>query len=241
MFFLIPIGLYLFTYIFAALAPALFLMRYIYRKDTVEPEPRELLVSLLVHGVMAALLSIVLESAGGALLDRLYTGDNMRTYIFLLAFLVVAAVEEGTKLLMLRRRTWREPNFNYRFDGIVYAVFVSLGFAGFENLQYVFSYGLGTAFVRAFLSVPGHMGFAVVMGTFYGRAKLLDNAGEPSLAGSTMLTGYFLSVMLHGFYDYCALLQSGTSMIAFIIFVIIMYIYIFRLIKRESATDEPIS
>lgn len=241
LFFLLPLGMTLFIYMFAALAPACFLMRYIYRKDRVEKESSNLLVSLLIHGVMAALLSIILESAGESLLNRFYTGDNMRTYTFLLAFLVVACVEEGTKLLMLRRRTWNEPEFNFRFDGIVYAVFVSLGFAAFENVQYVFSYGLGTAFVRAFLSVPGHMGFAVVMGAFYGRGKLLANAGSPDAARNAIFTGWLISVLLHGFYDYCAMLNTGTSMLAFVIFVIAMYIFIFRLIKRESETDEPIA
>ena len=43
---------------------------------------------------------------------------------------------------------WRDPNFNYRFDGIVYAVFVSLGFAAFENISYVVGYGLTTAVAR---------------------------------------------------------------------------------------------
>lgn len=46
------------------------------------------------------------------------------------------------KLFFLYRRSWRDDNFNYKFDGVVYAVFVSLGFAAFENIMYVFSYGL---------------------------------------------------------------------------------------------------
>ena len=63
-------------------------------------------------------------------------------YTLVLAFAVVAVVEEGAKFAMLKRRTWNDMNFNYRFDGIVYAVFVSLGFAAFENIGYVLGYGL---------------------------------------------------------------------------------------------------
>ncbi len=92
-------------------------------------------------------------------------------YTILLAFLVVAVVEEGTKFVFLKLRTWRDPNFNFRFDGIVYAVFVSLGFAAFENINYVLGYGLTVALPRAVLAIPAHMGFAVFMGLFYGRGK----------------------------------------------------------------------
>lgn len=63
----------------------------------------------------------------------------------LLAFLVVAVVEEGTKFFFLHQKTWHSPYFNYRYDAIVYAVFVSLGFAAFENVKYIFNYGLSVA------------------------------------------------------------------------------------------------
>lgn len=85
--------------------------------------------------------------------------------------------------MFLHARTWRNPNFNYRFDGIVYAVFVSLGFAAFENIQYVLHYGLSVALPRAIFAVPGHMSFAVFMGLFYGRAKLYEAWGDGAGAG----------------------------------------------------------
>ena len=159
------------VYILAAVLPAWFLLRYIYRHDAVEKEPAGLLASLLLMGVVSALCSGVLEGLGEAVLYRL-VDPGSPLYTVLLAFFVVALVEEGTKFLFLYIRTWRNPNFNYRFDGIVYAVFVSLGFAAFENIQYVLRYGLSVALPRAIFAVPGHMAFAVFMGLFYGRAKL---------------------------------------------------------------------
>ena len=125
-------------YILAAVLPAVFLLRYIYKHDTVEKEPPGLLLSLLLMGVLAALASIVLEVIGQKILDANISQDDPY-YNIILAFVVVAAVEEGTKFFFLKRRTWNNPNFNYRFDGIVYAVFVSLGFAAFENIKYVFN------------------------------------------------------------------------------------------------------
>ena len=66
MFFFIPFVtmpfLYLvMIYIAAAILPAILLMRYVYQQDSIEKEPPQLLISLAWHGVLAALVSIVLE------------------------------------------------------------------------------------------------------------------------------------------------------------------------------------
>lgn len=227
------------AYVLAAILPAIFLMRYIYQHDRVEREPLLLLLSLLGCGVLSALASIVLETIGGWLLNVLVSNRG-NVYTILLAFLVVGAVEEGTKLLLLKWRTWRNPNFNYRFDGVVYAVFVSLGFAAYENIQYVFSYGLSVALPRALLAVPAHMGFAVFMGVFYGRAKLHENWGDEIGKKINLWAGYLAAVALHGFYDSCAMIGSALALILFVVFVIAMYIVVTRLVRRESMKDHPV-
>lgn len=227
------------VYALAAILPAVLLMRYIYRKDQVEKEPTNLLLALVGRGVLAALAAIVAETVGEFLLSLL-PPQNPVVYCILLAFFVVAAAEEGCKYFFLKRRTWKDPNFNYRFDGIVYAVFVSLGFAAFENVKYVFSYGLAVALPRALLAVPGHMGFAVFMGIFYGRAKLCETMGEEEGKRRNLWGGYLSAVLLHGFYDACAMIGSGISTALFAVFVIIMYIVVLRKIKQEAASDTPV-
>lgn len=227
------------VYILAAVLPAAFLLRYVYRHDTVEKEPAGLLVKLLFMGVLAALCSGVLERLG----ERILTGlvdPGSPAYTVILAFLVVALVEEGTKFLLLKRCTWRDPNFNYRFDGIVYAVFVSLGFAAYENILYVFHYGLSVAIPRALFAVPGHMSFSVFMGVFYGRAKLWEDCSEPVRREMNLWRGYLTAVLLHGVYDACAMLGGTAAMLCFLVFVILMYIRGYRLLQRESATDSPV-
>lgn len=226
-------------YLAAALLPALFLMRYIYRKDTVEKEPKGMLVGLVFLGVAAALVAVILETLGTSILSRfLEEGDPAHTIV--LAFLVVALVEEGAKFLFLFWRTWRDPNFNFRFDGIVYAVFVSLGFAAFENISYVMGYGLGTAVARALLAIPAHMGFAVFMGYFYARAKRCSDQGNARGRRRNLWAALLFAVLLHGFYDACALLGTLLSALLFVAFVIAMYIIVIRMVKRESKNDQPV-
>ena len=235
-FFATPIFYITAIYVLAAVVPAGFLMRYIYRQDRVEKEPIPLLGALVLGGVLAALAACVLERLGSALLIQ----PTNPYYVVLYAFLVVAAVEEGTKFFFLYRRTWRDGNFNYRFDGVVYAVFVSLGFAAFENVLYVFQYGLSVALPRAILSIPGHMSFAVFMGVYYSRARLRFFRRQPVRCRMNLELGYLIAVFLHGVYDTCCLIGSDASTLVFLAFVAVMYLVVFTTIRRESRNDRPI-
>lgn len=225
-------------YILSAVLPALLLMGYIYRQDTAEKEPSWLLASLLFFGVLAAICSGAAEQLCEGLLRRLIDPGSP-FYTIILAFFVVAITEEGIKLLLLKYRTWRDPNFNYRFDGIVYAVFLSLGFAAYENLQYVLHYGLSVAFLRALLAVPGHLSFAVFMGYFYGRAKAAQLRGWESTQKLGLWMAYLSAVVLHGVYDACAMQGSLTAALLFLIFILALYTLTYRLIRRESRLDSP--
>lgn len=235
----IPLLITAAIYAAAALLPAYFLMRYIYRMDKIEKEPMKLLLSLVCMGVAAAAIASALEGIGVKLLGSFVSYDS-RAYVILLAFVVVAAVEEGAKFFLLKRRTWNELNFNYRFDGVVYAVFVSLGFAAIENLMYVLGYGLSVAPLRAVLAVPGHMGFGVFMGVFYGRAKVCDLRGDADGRRENLICAYLSSVALHGIYDSCAMMGTALATVIFIVFIIVMYRWVTGLIRRESASDMPV-
>ena len=238
MYFFTPALGVLAVYVLAAIVPAVMLLRFIYKHDHIEKEPGSLLLALLVGGVLSALCSIVLETVLGTVLDLTVTQGSLAYYI-IMAFVVVAAVEEGTKLFFLKRRTWKNPNFNYLFDGVVYAVFVSLGFAAYENIQYVFNYGLSVALPRAFLAIPGHMGFAVFMGIFYARAKKLELMGDHARSRKNLWGGYLTATALHGFYDSCCFIGTGLSSVIFLVFVAVMYVVVFRLVKNASFGDRP--
>lgn len=239
MLFLMPFDTILWIYILAAVLPAIFLMIYVYNQDSIEKEPASLLWACVGRGVLAALVSIVLEMIGEKLLG--ISGiQNKVTYTVVMDFLVVAAVEEGTKYFFMSRLTWHNPNFNYRFDGIVYSVFTSLGFAAFENVKYVFSYGLQVAGSRAILAIPAHMGFSVIFGLFYGRAKRAADCGENVKKVVDLIIGYLLAVGLHGLYDTSAMLHSGKATATFVGVVAVVYVIIIVIVKREARTDEPV-
>ena len=113
----------------------------------------------------------------------------------------------------------------YLFSRFIHStLFVSLGFAAFENVKYVFSYGLSVALPRAILAIPGHMGFAVFMGWFYGRAKLRSDLGDGLGARVNLALGYLAAVFLHGMYDTCCMTGTARSTLVFAAVVAVLYL-----------------
>ena len=139
----------------AAVIPALILLRKVYKADRLDKEPMDLLVQLVFLGIISTTFALVLETIGTTLFENLWPHKGT-LYYFLYYLVVVGCSEEGGKYLLLKRKTWGHPAFNCQFDGVIYAVFVSLGFALWENITYVASYGLQVALLRAFTAVPGH-------------------------------------------------------------------------------------
>jgi len=226
----------------AAVAPAAWLLVYVYKKDRLEKEPRGMLGRLVLWGVLSTILATVTESVGSALLTAILPGGAAdERYAFWMYFVVVALSEEGFKYLVLHLRTWRAAEFNCQFDGVVYATFVSLGFALWENIGYVLMYGFGAALMRAITAIPGHASFGVFMGACYGLARRCENSGEHGRSVLWRILAVLLPAFIHGCYDYIATSETENITLTFVVFVAAVFITAFVLVKKLSDKDRYIS
>ena len=221
----------------AAVIPAAALMVYVYKADKLEKEPTPLLWRLILQGVISTALAVFTERLGAQALSS-FIRPNTLLYQIVFYFLVVGLSEEGFKYLLLKRRTWNSPYFNCRFDGVVYAVFVSMGFALWENIDYVVMYGLETAFVRALTAVPGHACFGVFMGAWYGLAKSHERHGHAEYSKVSRYLAVICPVLLHGLYDLIATLDRGELSLVFVGFIGVMFLAAYRTVKKLSAQDK---
>lgn len=237
---IIPFVSYDFTLIAAAVIPAIILLVKVYRSDRLEPESPKLLVALVIAGILSSMLALIEEIVLEYALDMLLSKDTV-LYNLLLYFIVVAFSEESSKYLLMKRKTWKNPEFNCRFDGIVYAVFTSLGFALWENISYVFSYGIGTAVVRAVTAIPGHACFGVFMGIFYSIAKEYDYRGNKNASSFFRKLAVIVSVLLHGAYDFLATVESGTLDILFYVFIALMFFISYKEVGKLAKKDKYMS
>jgi len=178
----------------AALAPSAALLCYFYARDKYEKEPRLLLLKAFLLGGVLVIPVLFVEM-------KLNIFDNSDTNLLAAgytAFVVAGLVEESFKFLLFFLFIWKTRDFNEMYDGIVYAVFISLGFATVENIAYVLSTGLDTALVRSLTAVPAHALFAVAMGYYLGIAKF----AKPQYSRRYIRLGFMIPIVLHGIYDF---------------------------------------
>ena len=224
----------------AAVLPAAFLLYRVYQMDAIEKEPWSILRKLLLWGALSGIPAALVESLLTGVVQNLLEEGTL-LYNFVFGFIVAALVEESFKFFFLYKFTFKNPAFNYRFDGVVYAVFVSMGFAILENVLYVFQGGLGVALSRALLALPLHAACGVYMGIAYGQQKV-NSLYKPASFGSVARACLPVPILIHGFYDSCAFSAENYPifLLVFVVFVILVFILTLRQLKKASQEDRHV-
>jgi len=215
-----------------AVAPALALLLFFYARDRYRKEP---LWQLLVTFLLGA--AILIPAAVSSIALQRFTGWNSSTsnllHLFLGALLIVGLVEEGWKFVVVRVYSYVQRDFDEPYDGIMYAVSASLGFATVENLLYVLGGGLRVGLLRALLAVPGHAFYAVLMGYFLGEAKFTATRLR---SGLLQLSGLGLAVLAHGVYDFIVFSMDEKPLMAMVlpVFAALAWAVFFRATKLQA-------
>ncbi len=202
----------------AALLPPILLILFVWHKDATK-EPFLQLLKAVILGALICIPAVFWESFMGTLL---FNGEEPTTIIgtTLNAFLCAAVPEETLKLIALWLVLRRNPYFDEHFDGIVYAVCVSLGFAAVENVGYVLNHEeawVSVAVTRALMAVPGHYAFAVFMGYYYSMYHFVRR--DTTTAISILL----VPVLAHGIYDSLAMSSMVNPLIGGLGFVFLIF------------------
>ncbi|OMP30848.1 PrsW family intramembrane metalloprotease [Mangrovimonas sp. DI 80] len=178
-----------------ATAPVFIIILYVYLKDKYEKEPKHL---LLFSFLLGSIVSIIITSILYFGFDMILPLNNSYSIFeqFIKAFFVVGLTEEFSKYIIVRYYAQTKADFNEPYDGIMYSVMVSMGFAATENIMYVLEGGYQIALIRAFSAVPAHATFGIIMGYFMGKAKFSKSRVKLNLAG------LFFAILFHGAYDF---------------------------------------
>lgn len=208
-----------------AILPVFLIGLFIYKKDK-NKEPKSLLIKLFFSGLLAIIITLVIGIPLRIIIPIDMENATMFEKLFY-SFFEVALVEELSKLLMVYLFAYKNKEYDHAYDIIVYSVFVSLGFAGFENLLYVLPGGYGTAILRALTSIPGHVCFAVFMGYYLSLAKNNKSFKYKFLS-------IFVPFLLHGFFDFCLYSQNGYFLLTWLVFIILCDIIVIKKINKQS-------
>ncbi|MDO4576121.1 MAG: PrsW family intramembrane metalloprotease [Planctomycetia bacterium] len=208
-----------FTFLlFLAGVPVLVLLGYIFWCDRKHPETLSLLATMFGLGCLCCLPAIVVELP----VDWFLTYSPLPWLNPLISCTLGSSIpEELLKFTFFMLIIWNHPHFDGFLDGAVYAVFVSLGFAFTENLLYVFGAewtdgsGMQVGILRAFLSIPGHFLFAIVMGYFLSMAKFYKRY-QILLIPLGLLGATLVHAVYNGHLMYIELLSQGEGMELFV-------------------------
>lgn len=218
----------------SALAPVAVALWYIFKKDSAQPEPTKWLAKAFWYGVLSALLSFAFSTPLGAIFGMELEAEVYPSIFdaFADAFLLAAIPEELAKLIMLWLLLRKNPHFDEKFDGIVYAVCIGMGFAGIENVMYLVGgmedgSWIGMGISRALFSIPGHFLFAVLMGYYY---SLYHFGIDRSPKAKAMIL--IAPVLAHGIFDgilFCMNVDEGLAVIC-----LFLFLYFFNKLRKRG-------
>jgi RsiW-degrading membrane proteinase PrsW (M82 family) len=150
---------------------------------------------------------------------------------------VIGPVEEFSKLILFVLVVVRLKEFDEALDGIIYASFLALGYAGVENWQYLDYLTPPEAIARGFASPVVHIVFASTWGYRIAQAHIAGRALLPAA-----LIGLAIAALLHGLYDFAVLLQPLSTLPGAALLIVSMWIWRLRLLRRlhDDATGASV-
>ena len=214
-----------------AIAPVATIILWIYLKDKYDKEPVITLSKFFILGILVSALAIYVEE----LLIKLNTFSKIG-YMIYISFIVAGLTEEGLKALILIPNLLREKNFNEKLDGIIYSVFLSLGFATVENIIYILFEDPTSVFqvsiIRAIISIPAHMMFAIIMGYYISKYKFNSSKSKPK---TYLIMSIRVPILLHGIFDFILMIPYRWSIIVFVAYIV--FLWKISLDKLDEYTD----
>ena len=219
--------------LFLSVLPAGLLMFFIYRQDKYQKEPIKSLLKAFFGGTLAVVFTLILVKITDYTIGLI---PYLNQTVFYDSFITAGIPEELCKFLVFMIFIWNDKNFDEYFDGIVYASFISLGFATVENIMYVMPGGIGTGIVRALISVPAHFLFGVIMGYFFSLATF-----NSAKRGRYIFIGLLLAMVAHGLFDWLLMFSDrmgdAVSAIIYMVFIagdIFLWRLGIKLIKKHQ-------
>ena len=196
-------------------------------------EPKKYIIATFVLGILIVGPLWIFDD-----IILLIKGSPIEYNPFMRAFFAAAFQEELLKFCVLFFFCVRFTAFNEPMDGIVYGTVASLGFASYENIHYVYGYGvesfaasLSNAYVRAFSAVPSHAFDGVIMGFFIGRHYFRKHESKINI-----YFAFLIPFILHGLYDWTLMEESIHNNFMWLIVAIELWlvIYLYRVLKKEQ-------
>ncbi len=215
----------------ASIGPGLLWLWYFYRQDRFEPEPLGMILKVFLMGLLLVIPAGLMEQLWRAQMVEAIRTANWLNFL-VIAFLVVALIEEGLKSGFLIWLVSRSRELDEPADGIIYGITLGLGFASLENFLWASVFGYRVAAMRAVVTTLAHATFTGWMGSYIAKYKL------SAISDTSLLwKGFGLAWIIHGSYDFLLFLRTPiASIIAFGTIGFLLF-RLYRILQQQVANS----
>ncbi len=191
-----------------SILPVIVILFYVYKRDKFPEPPRTVFITLILGFGITLPIGLLIPFVEGFIENFRWGVESKHFYQ---AFVRAAFLEETMKFLVIVIYCLHLDKFDEPMDALVYGVAASLGFAAYENWEYVLiafgsdgSQGASAvAWIRAFTAVPLHALCGIFMGFF-----LMDAVFDKKHYKLNLFLSLFFPICLHGFYNYLIMSES---------------------------------
>ena len=202
-------------FIILGFTPSIIWLLFYLRKDA-HPESKRMVLKIFLYGMLSAVLAGLIEIELSTGLS--FFGKNLLQrfpFLFFLVsqFIIIALVEELSKLLIVKEKVVSNPEFDEPIDTMLYMIITALGFAALENILVLFSGKelillqeaititsfrfIGATLLHALSS--GALGYFLALSFF-----------EPKKRIRLIFKGTIIAVLLHGLFNTSIMIIEGS-------------------------------
>lgn len=210
----------------AGLIPALFWLWFWLREDKAHPEPKALITTSFIAGMLIVPLVLPLQEFA---MER-FVGDNL---IFVWVIIEEICKYSAALIVVLWNKAVDEP-----IDAIIYMITIALGFSALENAFFIFNPLHAGDYMNSFLT--GNFRFLgatllhVLASGTVGVSMALSYYARSSIKVTVATLGLFVAIILHALFNFFIMDASGETVLGVFMFVwmgIIVLFLIFEKIK----------
>lgn len=214
----------------AGLIPALFWLWFWLREDKAHPEPKALLATSFVAGMLIVPLVLPLQQFA---MER-FVGDNL---VFVWVIIEEVLKYSAALIVVLWNKAVDEP-----IDAIIYMLTIALGFSALENAFFIFNPLQDGEFANSFIT--GNFRFLgatllhVLASSTVGVAMALSYYARSWVKVLVATFGLFLAIILHTLFNFSIMDASGSTVLVVFMFVWMGIVVLFILFEKVKLLEK---
>ncbi len=218
----------------AGIVPALLWLWFWLKEDNLNPEPRRLIISCFIAGILSVIIAIILEK----FVQDAVTDTSLR-------YIIWAGIEEIVKFFAMVVIVFRSKDLDEPIDAMMYCITAALGFAALENALFILSPisngEISTSLVMSNLRFLGATLVHVISSAIIGFALGLSFYKSSITKFFFVITGLILAIVLHASFNLA--IMNGTVMSTLKIFgwVWLSVVILIILFEEVKAVHPPVT